>query len=248
MSSNATKQHWEEIYRSKDTVHEVSWYQDTPKTSIDLIVSNGVDENANIIDIGGGDSRLVDKLVELGFKNIFILDISAKALQKTKTRLGEKRRSVVYIEADILEFDTESRFDIWHDRATFHFLTGEEDIVRYVEISGKIIKPSGYLIIATFSMNGPKKCSGLDITQYSEDSIKKAFQKDFSHIRSFEEVHSTPFDTKLFIHPLQKKVNIWNSITPQQRQKLLTTRFRTCRAKSPKPVCGFCIFMMYKKL
>ncbi len=194
--STSTKQHWEKIYQTKNTVHEVSWYQDTPKTSIDLIVSTGVDENANIIDIGGGDSRLVDNLLELGFKNIFILDISAKALQKAKTRLGGKGKSAIYIEADILEFDTESRCNIWHDRAAFHFLTKKEDIVRYVENAGKIIKPSGYLIIATFSMNGPKKCSGLDIMQYSEDSIKKTFQKDFSHIRSFEEVHTTPFDTK----------------------------------------------------
>ena len=196
MDSSSIKQHWEKIYQTKDTVHEVSWYQDVPKTSIDLILSTGVDNNANIIDIGGGDSKLVDKLLELGFKNIFILDISAEVLQKAKTRLGEKGTSVIYIEADILEFDTESRFDIWHDRAAFHFLTKKEDIVRYVEIAGKFIQPSGYLIISTFSMNGPKKCSGLDIMQYSDDSIKKTFQKDFSHIRSFEEIHTTPFDTK----------------------------------------------------
>lgn len=196
MNSNSTKQHWGKIYQTKDTAREVSWYQDTPKTSIDLILSTGVDKNANIIDIGGGDSRLVDNLFELGFKNIFVLDISAEALQKAKTRLGEKGKSVIYIETDILEFDTESRFDIWHDRAAFHFLTKEEDVVRYVGIAGKFIKPSGYLVISTFSMNGPKKCSGLDITRYSEDSIKKTFQKDFSHIRSFEEIHTTPFNTK----------------------------------------------------
>ncbi|MBI2453442.1 methyltransferase domain-containing protein [Candidatus Peregrinibacteria bacterium] len=196
MGSNSTKQHWERIYQTKDTMCEVSWYQDVPKTSIDLILSTGIDENVNIIDIGGGDSRLVDKLLELGFKNISILDISAKALQKAKTRLREKAESVAWIEADILEFDTESRFDIWHDRAAFHFLTKKEDIVRYVGIAGKFIKPSGYLIISTFSISGPKKCSGLDITQYSEDSIKKTFQKDFSHMRSFEEIHTTPFNTK----------------------------------------------------
>ena len=196
MDNNSTKQHWEKIYQTKDTVREVSWYQDVPKTSIDLILLTKTDKNGSIIDVGGGDSKLVDKLLELGFKNIFILDISAEALQKAKTRFGEKRTSVIYIEADILEFDTESRFDIWHDRAAFHFLTRKEDVVRYVEIPGKFIQPSGYLIISTFSMNGPKKCSGLDITQYSEDSIKKTFQKDFNHIRSFEEIHTTPFNTK----------------------------------------------------
>ena len=196
MDSSSTKQHWEKIYQEKDTAREVSWYQDTPKTSIDLILSTGVDGNADIIDVCGGDSKLVDELWELDFKNIFILDISAQALQKAKTRLGEKGKSVIWAEADILEFDTESRFDIWHDRAAFHFLTKKEDIVRYVKIAGKLIKTDGYLIISTFSMNGPKKCSGLDITQYSEDSIKKTFQKDFGHIRSFEEIHTTPFNTK----------------------------------------------------
>ncbi len=196
MENNSTKQHWEEIYQTKDTVREVSWYQDIPKTSIDFILSTGTDKNADIIDIGGGDSRLADKLLELGFKNVSVLDISAKALQKAKTRLGEKAKSVIWIEADILEFDTESRFDIWHDRAAFHFLTKEEDIANYIEIAGKLIKTSGYLVISTFSMNGPKKCSGLDITQYSEDSIKKTFQKDFGHIKSFEEIHTTPFNTK----------------------------------------------------
>lgn len=196
MNSNLIKKHWEGIYQTKDTAREVSWYQDIPKTSIDLILSTGVDKNADIIDVGGGDSVFVDKLLELGFKNIFVLDISAKALQKAKTRLGEKGKSVIYIEADILEFDTQSRFDIWHDRAAFHFLTKKEGIVRYVEIAGKFIKPNCYLIISTFSMNGPKKCSGLDITQYSKDSIKKTFQRNFSHIRSFEEIHTTPFNTK----------------------------------------------------
>jgi 2-polyprenyl-3-methyl-5-hydroxy-6-metoxy-1,4-benzoquinol methylase len=196
MKNSSTKQHWEEIYQAKDTEREVSWYQDTPKTSIDLIQSSGIDKSGNIIDIGGGDSKLVDKLLELGFKNVSVLDISEKALQKTKTRLGKKAKSVTWIETDVLEFGTESNFDIWHDRATFHFLTKKEDVVRYVEIAGKFIKPNGYLIISTFSMHGPKKCSGLDITQYNEDSIKKTFQKDFSHIMSFEKIHTTPSNTK----------------------------------------------------
>lgn len=196
MDSNSIKQHWENIYQSKDTTSEVSWYQNLPKTSIDLILSTGIDKNANIIDIGGGDSKLVDKLLELGFKNVFVLDISSKALQKAKIRLGEKAKSVTWIDIDILKFETETRFDIWHDRAAFHFLTKEEDITRYTEIAGKLIKPNGYLIISTFSVTGPKKCSGLDITQYSKDSIKKTFEKNFNQLRSFEETHITPFNTK----------------------------------------------------
>jgi len=167
MTVNSTKKHWEEIYRTKDTTSEVSWYQKTPKTSIDLILSTGIDKSVNIIDIGGGDSNLVDKLLKLGFKNIFVLDISAEALQKAKDRLGGKAKLVTWIEKNALEFNTEFRFNVWHDRATFHFLTKKEDIARYIEIAYKLLKSDGYLIVSTFSVSGPKKCSGLDITQYS---------------------------------------------------------------------------------
>lgn len=206
MSNSPIKQYWDNIYQAKDTARDVSWYQDVPKTSIDLILSTGVDRNANIIDVGGGDSKLADKLLELGFKNISVLDISAKALQKAKTRLAGKAESVTWIEADILEFDTKSRFDVWHDRAAFHFLTEKGDIARYTEIAGKLIKSRGYLIISTFSMDGPKKCSGLDIVQYSEDSMRNAFVIDFSLVRSFEETHITPFNTKQnFLYSLFKR-------------------------------------------
>lgn len=191
-----TKQHWENIYGTKDTTREVSWYQNNPQTSTDLILSTGIDKNGSVIDIGGGDSKLADKLLDLGFKNVFVLDISAKAIEKAKIRFGEKAMLVTWIEADILEFESSARFDVWHDRAAFHFLTKKDDIARYVKIASKFIKPSGYLIISTFSMSGPKKCSGLDITQYSEDSIIRAFGKNFQHIRSFEETHITPFNTK----------------------------------------------------
>lgn len=206
MKNNSSKQHWEEIYEVKDTTREVSWYQNNPKTSTDLILSTGVDKDGSIIDIGGGDSKLVDKLLDLGFKNIFVLDISARALQKAKNRLGEKAELITWVDKDVLDFDTNSRFDIWHDRAAFHFLTKEEDIARYVNIAEKLTKQNGHLIISTFSKNGPKKCSGLDITQYSENSIKKVFGKNFDHVRSFEETHTTPFDTKqIFLWSIFKK-------------------------------------------
>jgi len=194
--TNPSKQHWDEIYKAKDTTTGVSWYQDNPQTSIDLILSTDAGKEGNIIDIGGGDSKLVDKLLELGFKNLFVLDISAAALAKAKARLGNAADSVVWIEADVLEFETDANFDIWHDRAAFHFLTKKEDITVYVETASRLIKPGGHLIISTFSANGPKKCSGLDITQYSENSIKKAFCGRFGHIKSFEKAHTTPFGTK----------------------------------------------------
>jgi len=206
MKNNKTKQHWEKIYREKDTTSEVSWYQNNPRTSIELILSTRIGKDAYIIDIGGGDSNLIDKLLELSFENLFVLDISAKSLEKAKTRLDDKADSVTWIESDVLKLETNISFDVWHDRATFHFLTNKEDIARYIEIVDKFIKPNGHLVIATFSVNGPKKCSGLYITQYSEDSIKRTFEKSFEHIKSIEEDHTTPFNTKQsFIYSVFKK-------------------------------------------
>jgi len=191
----AKKQHWEEIYSSKDTTCEVSWYQDNPRISIDQILSTGIDRNARIIDIGGGDSRVVDQLLALGFEDLSVLDISLKSLQKAQKRLGDKAKQVTWIESDILQFNPKLHYDLWHDRATFHFFTDQRDITRYTKIAGRFIKPNGYLIISTFSLNGPKKCSGLDVTQYSEDSIKQVFEKDFIHVKSFKKEHITPFKT-----------------------------------------------------
>lgn len=206
MKNNSTKQHWENIYRTKDTITDVSWYQDNPHTSTDLIFSTKVDKDANIIDIGGGDSILVDTLLGLGFKSLSVLDISGASLEKAKERLSNQARLVNWIESDVLDFETDTYFDVWHDRAAFHFFTEKKDIKRYIELAHKRIRPSGYLILSTFSVNGPKKCSGLDITQYSEDSIKKTFGEGFSHIKSFEEAHTTPFDTKqIFLWSIFKK-------------------------------------------
>ena len=197
------KKHWENIYQTKK-FNEVSWYQENPKISIDLILSTNPSKDAYIIDIGGGDSRLVDRLIELSFKNISVLDVSSKALEKAKQRLGEQAKLVNWIESDLRKFNTEDRYDIWHDRAVLHFLTSKKDIDKYVELVRKFIKPNGYLIIATFSPKGPEKCSGLDIKKYSEKSIKKLF-KDFKHIKSFEEIHNTPFKTtQSFIYNIFK--------------------------------------------
>ena len=196
MPGNTNKKHWENIYQTKDTINEVSWYQDNPRTSVELILSTGLSKAASIIDVGGGDSKLVDKLLESGFKNLFVLDISAAALEKAKIRIGSKAGLITWIEADILEFETGARFDVWHDRAAFHFFTHEDDVASYAVASEKLVKPDGYLIISTFSVNGPKRCSGLDITQYSNDSIKKTFEKGFNHLKSFEESHTTPFSTQ----------------------------------------------------
>jgi len=185
-----TKEHWEDVWTRKKS-NEVSWYQKEPKTSLDLILSTNPSKDARIIDVGSGDSKLVDKLLELDFKNITVLDVSAKALQTAKERLGQKSEIVNWIECDVREFDSEKRYDVWHDRALLHFLTSEQDILNYVKLIRKHVKDEGYLVISSFSTKGPKMCSGLDTIQYSEESMKKLFD-GFEHIKSFEEEHLTP--------------------------------------------------------
>ncbi len=143
--------------------------------------------------------------IKVVFKNISVLDISLKALEKSQKRLGEKAKTVKWIESDIREFETEDKFDIWHDRAVFHFLTSEEDINKYVKLVSKLLKQGGYLIIATFSLKGPEKCSGLNIKKYSKDSMKEVFGKKFKLIKSLEEIHHTPFQTtQCFIYNIFK--------------------------------------------
>jgi len=186
------KNHWETVYETKNP-DQVSWTQDIPQTSLDFINSFGVDKSAKIIDIGGGDSKLVDFLIDQGFENISVLDISANALEKAKMRLGEKAKKVNWIVSDITEFKPETTFDVWHDRATFHFLTEELQIRKYMEIARSAV--SGYLTIGTFSDNGPKKCSGLDIKQYSEDALTKELENGFEKLRCITENHITPFET-----------------------------------------------------
>ncbi|HQZ24409.1 MAG TPA: class I SAM-dependent methyltransferase [Flavobacterium sp.] len=187
------KNHWETVYETKQP-NEVSWTQENPKTSLDFIRETHLDKTAKIIDIGGGDSNLVDFLLEEGYENISVLDISANALERAKKRLGKNAEKVTWIVSDITEFKPETKYDIWHDRATFHFLTTEEQIKKYTEITQKWI--NGYLIIGTFSENGPKKCSGLDIKQYSETAMENQFSNSFKKLKCITEDHTTPFETK----------------------------------------------------
>ena len=206
MSSTDNQKHWETVYQSK-TPDEVSWTQKYPTTSIDFIHSLDLPKTARIIDIGGGDSNLADCLLEEGYENITVLDISAKALEKAKNRLGSNADMINWVVSDITEYKPETTFDIWHDRAAFHFLTSKEQISKYVDIATKAI--SGYLIIGTFSTNGPKKCSGLDISQYDEASLNNVFQPNFEKLKCFTEDHITPFDTKqnFIFCSFKKRVN-----------------------------------------
>lgn len=188
------KRHWERVYDIKQE-HELSWFQPYPKTSMEFVELFNLPLQANIIDIGGGDSHFVDALIRKGYKNIWVLDISAKAIERAKKRLGNNASKVNWIVADATEFNPTVSFDLWHDRAAFHFLTTEDKINRYVSIAENSIKKDGYLILGTFSEKGPKSCSGLEIKPYSEISMSARFERSFTRIKCVTEDHTTPFNT-----------------------------------------------------
>ena len=186
------KKHWENIYSNKG-MKEVSWFQETPETSLGLIAKLNLKKDVSIIDVGGGDGFLVDNLLALGYTNITVLDISGNAINRAKERLGKLAEKVKWIVADITEFVPDHQYAVWHDRAVFHFLTKEKDINSYKELVSSAI--SDYFILSTFSDEGPNKCSGLEICKYSELDLKKQFEETFNVVDSFKENHSTPFET-----------------------------------------------------
>lgn len=187
------KKHWENIYSTKQ-LNEVSWYQPTPETSLNFINQLKIPKTAKIIDIGGGDSFLVDNLLKLGYQNITVLDISKKAIERAKLRLGKQGENVKWIEADASNFNPTETYDLWHDRAAFHFLTNENEIENYLKSAKKGVKDNGSVIIGTFSTEGPEKCSGIEIKQYSEESLANKFN-DFKKIDCQKIEHQTPFNS-----------------------------------------------------
>lgn len=190
MNENNSKDHWETIYKTKQP-NEVSWTQDVPSVSLEFIHKFNVPKNANIIDIGGGDSKLVDTLLAEGYSNLSVLDISDAAIRRAKDRLGNDAHKVTWIVKDILDFNPIEKYDVWHDRAAFHFQTDPEKINKYLSIVKKVV--DGLVIIGTFSVDGPKKCSGLEIKQYDEESMKNKFEKAaFKNIECKREDHITP--------------------------------------------------------
>lgn len=188
------KKHWENIYQSKE-LKDVSWFQPTPETSLEFLKQFNVPKTAKVIDIGGGDSFLVDHLLDLGYQDISILDISAAAINRAKQRLGDKAKNVKWIVADIATFKPTEKYDFWHDRAAFHFLTNEQEISNYIKTAEQNINPTGVLVIGTFSEQGPKKCSGIEIKQYSETTMTNRLKKFFEKIKCVTVDHKTPFDT-----------------------------------------------------
>lgn len=198
--------HWETIYSTKEQ-KDVSWYQEKPETSLSLIEQYAANKSDAVIDIGGGDSFLADFLMKENYTDISVLDISEKALEKAKKRLAEKTHTITWIHSDIIDFKPEKQYEVWHDRAAFHFLTKDEEIHRYIRIINQALKPDGLAIIGTFSETGPKKCSGIEIRQHSEQSIEQYFGDYFRMEQILNTEHPTPFGTiQNFIFCVMRKV------------------------------------------
>ena len=185
------KQHWENVYQTKQLT-EVSWYEPAPETSLSIIESFKLPTNAAIIDIGGGDSLLVDNLLACGYNNITVLDISANAIERAKHRLGGKAGLVKWIVKDIIDSKPNQKYGLWHDRATFHFLVDKKEQDKYLEMVHQCIVPGGYMVLSTFSEEGPKRCSGLPVQQYSENTLSDLFAGYFEKIKCFTKIHVTP--------------------------------------------------------
>lgn len=190
------KSHWESIYTVKAPT-EVSWYQPHAEKSLELITRTGLGKKAQVIDVGGGASTLAGDLLLLRYENITVLDIAASAIERTKGRLGDEAGKVTWLEADITEAKLPlSHYDLWHDRAVFHFLTEAKDRAAYVKRIADSLKPGGHIIIASFALDGPEKCSGLDIVRYGPDELHSEFGEQFQLIDTVRETHHTPFGTE----------------------------------------------------
>lgn len=191
-----SKSHWENIYETKDTT-QVSWFQQHPELSFQFIEQTRLDKAAHIIDVGGGASTLVDDLIANGYENVTVLDTSTAALQVAKQRLGSAASKVTWLEADITAAGLPTQFyDLWHDRAVFHFLTNPIDRANYIATVRRSVKTGGHVIVATFGLEGPLRCSGLQVIRYSPDSLHDEFGNDFELVDATEELHQTPFGTE----------------------------------------------------
>jgi trans-aconitate methyltransferase len=189
------QEYWNRIYRSKGS-QEVSWHQRRPDLSLELIEASGVSRDAGIIDVGGGASTLVDHLLDAGYTALAVLDLSGVALSHSRSRLGARADMVEWFEADVTSFQPPRRFGLWHDRAVFHFLTETDDRCRYVATLRRTLQPEGAVIISTFALDGPQKCSGLDVVRYDEHSILSEFGEEFQLREVLHETHVTPWGSE----------------------------------------------------
>jgi SAM-dependent methyltransferase len=185
------RDHWRAVYANRDAT-EVSWYQENPARSLILIEATGVDDAAPIIDIGGGSSRLVDRLLAVGFTNLTVLDLAELALRNARERIGEGAGAVTWLVGDVLTHVFERPYEVWHDRATFHFLIETAEEARYMEQAASAVLPGGHLIIAGFGPDGPERCSGLPVRRHDADSLIACFDAAFEPVEFQEEAHHTP--------------------------------------------------------
>jgi SAM-dependent methyltransferase len=185
--------HWENVYQTKSE-RDVSWFQETPEISLDLIRATGAGPAASIVDIGGGASRLADALLDQGYRSVTVLDLSDKALTTSRARLGARASEVKWVVADVTKWQPAGTFDVWHDRAAFHFLTDPQDRFAYAECVRKAVRPGGHVIIGTFAPDGPKRCSGLPIVRHDHTTIGEMLGNSFRLAESRRHEHSTPWD------------------------------------------------------
>lgn len=186
--------HWDSVYATKGEA-EVSWFQDSPTVSLDLIRAAAPDHGAAVIDVGGGASRLVDALLQDGYRDVSVLDLSAKALDAARKRIGAAAATVDWIVADATTWQPAKSYDVWHDRAAFHFLTDAGDRAAYVERLRSAVAPGGQIIIATFAPDGPEKCSGLPVQRHDSASLLAELGPEFALIETRRETHHTPWDS-----------------------------------------------------
>jgi SAM-dependent methyltransferase len=195
MAETDLKAHWEEVYSTKGATG-ISWYQGEPRLSLELIWAVAPAAGGRIIDIGGGASLLVDRLLDLPFERIAVLDIAETALEAVRSRLGKRAETVEWIAADITEIQDVGAFDVWHDRAVFHFLTDATNREKYVDLARRTVSEGGHLIIASFADDGPMLCSDLDVCRYNATSMAAELGEDFSLIKEAGETHTTPWNTR----------------------------------------------------
>jgi SAM-dependent methyltransferase len=192
MESESRHTHWQNVYTKKGE-NEVSWFQENPAPSLELIAQFGATPSSAIIDIGAGASRLVDRLIDRGFKDLTVLDLSEAALETAKARLGSRAAEVHWIVADATVWEPPKAYDFWHDRAAFHFLTEECDRAAYVARLERAVKVGGYAIIGTFALDGPERCSGLPVVRYDPDSLGKTLGPGLQLVDTRRHAHATPW-------------------------------------------------------
>jgi trans-aconitate methyltransferase len=200
------KDHWENVYVTKNR-DQLSWTQNNRSTSIEWMLRLSPNHDAKVIDIGGGTSEFVDQLLDAGFPSPTVLDISSSAIEKAKQRLGQNSQLVKWITTDVATFQPTEKYNLWHDRAAFHFLTKKEDRAHYIAVLKASLPIDGYALIATFAPNGPEKCSGLEVVRYSEEDLAAELGSDFELVKSQRETHVTPWGSEqAFVYCLFQKV------------------------------------------